>query len=227
MSFKKDTSFQTKIDIVSNRILESILNGSLKPRDRIQINSVAKSLGFSIIPVREAIRKLEAQGLLEIEPHKGVSVREPDINELEDIFEVRILLECRAARRALEAIEGSDLRELRAIYEAMEKVLEQRVHSSIVKYFSLNRKFHGSLYRISGNAFLCKTIENIAMTIEPHLLKYISSPASRKIAQQDHGRILEACENRDVKLIENTITRHLKNILSTIIKLTRNGLKDK
>jgi DNA-binding GntR family transcriptional regulator len=220
VNFKKDTSFQTKIEIVSDRIRESILDGTLKPLDRIQINSVAESLGFSIIPVREAIRKLEVQGFLEIKPHKGVYVREPNINELADIFEVRVLLECRAARLALVAIEDSDLHELRAVHGAMEKLSEELGHASLVKYFSLNRKFHGMLYKISRNTFLCKTIENIAMNIEPHLLRYISSPASRKMAHQEHGEILKACEERDVQRVEHCISRHLKNILSIIIELT-------
>jgi len=220
VAFKKDTSFQTKIDIVSDRIRESILDGTLKPQDRIQINSVAESLGFSIIPVREAIRKLEVQGFLEIKPHKGVYVREPNINELADIFEVRVLLECRAARLALEVIADSDLGELRAVYGSMGKLLEELGHASLVKYFSLNRKFHGMLYKISGNAFLCKTIENIAMNIEPHLLRYISSPASRKIAHQEHGEILKACGERDGQRVEETISRHLRNILSIIMELT-------
>ena len=220
MNFKKDTSFQTKIDIVSDRIRESILDGTLKPRDRIQINSVAESLGFSIIPVREAIRKLEVQGFLEIRAHKGVYVREPNIKELADIFEVRVLLECRAARLALEAIKDSDLRELEAVHGAMEELSEELGHASLVKYFSLNRKFHGMLYKISGNAFLCKTIENIAMNIEPHLLRYISSAASRKIAQQEHGEILKACEQRDAQRVEDAIAKHLKNILSIIVELT-------
>jgi len=220
MNFKKDTSFQTKIDIVSDRIRESILDGTLKPRDRIQINSVAESLGFSIIPVREAIRKLEVQGFLEIKPHKGVYVREPNVHELADIFEVRVLLECRAARLALEAIKDSDVAELRAVLGAMDKLLEELGHPSVVKYFSLNRKFHGMLYKISGNVFLCKMIENIAMNIEPHLLRYISSPASRQIAYQEHAEIVKACEARDIQRVENTIARHLKNILSIIIELT-------
>jgi DNA-binding GntR family transcriptional regulator len=220
MNFKKDNSFQTKIDIVSDRIRESILDGTLKPRDRIQINSVAESLGFSIIPVREAIRKLEVQGFLEIKPHKGVYVREPNINELADIFEVRILLECRAARLALETMGDSDLGELRAVHGAMARLSEELGHASIVKYFSLNRKFHGMLYKISGNAFLCKTIDNVAMNIEPHLLRYISSAASRKKAQQEHEQILHACEERNAQLVEDTIARHLKNILSIIIELT-------
>jgi DNA-binding GntR family transcriptional regulator len=220
MNFKKDTSFQTKIEIVSDRIRESILDGTLKPRDRIQINSVAESLGFSIIPVREGIRKLEAQGFLEIKPHKGVYVREPNINELADIFEVRILLECRAARMAVETMGASDLSELRAVHGVMAGLSAELGHSSIVKYFSLNRKFHGMLYKISGNPFLCKTIDNVAMNIEPHLLRYISSAASREIAQQEHEQILKACEERDSQLIEDTIARHLKNILSIIIKLT-------
>ena len=220
MPFKKDTSFQTKIDIVAQRIRESILDGTLKPQDRVQINSVAESLGFSIIPVREAIRKLEVQGFLEIKPHRGVYVREPNVNELTDIFEVRILLETRAARLALEVITDSDLGELRAVYGSMGNLLEELGHSSLVKYFSLNRKFHGMLYRISGNTFLCTTIENIAMNIEPHLLRYISSSESRKIAHQEHGEILKGCEERDGQRVEDTISRHLRNILSIIIELT-------
>jgi DNA-binding GntR family transcriptional regulator len=220
MNFKKDHSFQTKIDIVSDRIRESILDGTLKPRERIQINSVAEALGFSIIPVREGIRRLEVEGFLEIRPHKGVYVREPNIHELADIFEVRILLECRAARLALEKMTRSDLEELKTVHAAMERLTEELGRASILKYFSLNRKFHGMLYKCSGNPFLCKTIDGIAINIEPHLLRYISSPASRKNAQENHEEMLKACEQGDVERVEDTITRHLRSILATIVELT-------
>ncbi len=225
INFKKDKSFHTKIEIVSNRILEMILNGTLKPRDRIQINTVAEALGFSVIPVREAIRELEARGFLEIKPHRGVHVREPDMSELADIFEVRILLECRAGRLAVETIKNSDIIKLRSVHAKCEKVLEQSDHSSLVKYYSLCREFDKMLYKVSGNAALCKAIENIAMTTQPYLFKYISSSKSRKVAFQEHGWILKAYEERDAQRVENAIAKHLKNILSTIVKLTDSALK--
>jgi DNA-binding GntR family transcriptional regulator len=220
MDFKKDRSFQTKIDIVSERIRESILNGTLKPRERIQINNVAKALGFSIIPVREGIRRLEVEGFLRIEPHKGVYVREPEINELPDIFEVRVLLECRAARLALGKIADHGIEKLRAVHITMEKLSKKLDRSSIKKYFSLNRKFHGILYEFSGNPFLCKTINSIALNIQTHLLRYISSPESRKMGQEDHKEIIRACEERNGQLVEEVIAKHLRGILATIIELT-------
>lgn len=226
MNLKKETSYHTKIEIVSNRIRDSILNGDLKPQDRILIKSIAESLGFSTIPVREGIRKLEVEGFLEIKPHKGVYVREPDSNELSDIFEVRILLECRAAKLAVEKIRDSHIVKLRAINREMDSFAKQSDRSSILKYFRLNRKFHGKLYKCAGNSFLCKTIERIALNIEPHLLRYISSAASRKIAQEDHEKILRACEEKDAKLVEQLIAGHLRNILSIILKLTPQPVSD-
>jgi DNA-binding GntR family transcriptional regulator len=220
MHFKRDRTFQTKIDIAADRIRESILDGRLKPRERIQINNVAEELGFSIIPVREGIRRLEVEGFLEIKPHKGVYIREPNIEELANIFEVRILLECRAARLAAERITASDLEQLRAVHVSMGRLSEELDRSSVLKYFSLNRRFHGIFYKSSGNPFLCRTIDSIAIHIQPHLLRFISSSMSRYMAMEDHEEILRACVERNVQLAEDKISEHLRRILATIIELT-------
>jgi DNA-binding GntR family transcriptional regulator len=215
----KRPHYQTKIDVVTETIRDSIINGTLRPEERIQINSLAKKLGISPIPVREAMRILEVEGFLEVKPHRGVFVRGPDVNTLPDIFEVRALLECRAARMACARITDSDVEKLGAVYLEMEKLLGQSSQSSVRKHYALNRKFHGLIYEASGRPFLCKTIEGIAMNIQPYLLKYIALPKALKEAHKDHKLILGACKERDAQLLEEAIAKHLARILGTLMKL--------
>lgn len=224
---KKTPYYQTKIDIVTKGIRESILKGDLKPKDRIQIKHIAKEFGISTIPIREALRRLEVEGLLEIRPHYGTYVLAPDINMLPDIFEVRILLESRATKLAAERITDSELQRLRLINLEMDRLSIKSNQSSVKKYFELNRKFHGMIYRYSGRPFLCKVIDNIRMSIEPYLLAYMAFSENLQIAQKDHKKILMACEQRNGQLAEDAIAMHLERIATTLMELIKPNLEAK
>jgi DNA-binding GntR family transcriptional regulator len=112
-------AFQTREEFVAHRLREAILVGQLKPGDRLDQNEIAELLGVSRSPVREALRTLAAEGLVDVFPHRGAAVAELSVDELEEIFLIRRTLEGMAARLSALSMDDNEIAELETILEEM------------------------------------------------------------------------------------------------------------
>ena len=183
-------------DQVKGRLLAAIFEGVYPPGARIVETRVARELGTSQAPVREALRDLEALGVVENEPYRGARVRQPTIDELLEAFDVRTGLESHAARLALANISGDDLDRLSGYLEAY---AEARADAA----------FHALIVERSGNA----TLARVWGTLEPFLRTYITivSPGVDRQAVADrHEPIIEALEGRDPGRVEIAMAEHFE-----------------
>lgn len=178
---------------VKDRIMQWILEGELPPGSRIVETRVARQLGVSQAPVREALRDLATLGVVEMEPYRGASVREPTTTELIEAMEVRAELEAIAARRAAPTMDETCLQELRDLIEAMhEAARSEDVHAQSVS----NTRFHQRIMEASGNATLVWTWR----MLEPLARTYFTASVpgtDLKWLGDRHTPILEALEARD------------------------------
>src|SRR5690625_4986967 len=138
----------TKSDIVYNHLKEQILSGTLKPNERLVINTIAKELDVSPIPVREALKKLSIQGFIEFESQKGAKVAPINIDDLQEIFEIRLELETLATKLAARHATDEEIANLQNICEKMESSIRNK---NTQQYTQLNREFHDSIYSYSKN----------------------------------------------------------------------------
>ncbi len=146
-------------DRVKEYIFEAILNRNLKPGDRIMETALARRLGISTAPVREAIRELTVMGFLQTQPYKGASVRSFSEEELWESYTVRAALESMAARLATLRMTVENIASLRSILDEMIEALEQ---GDEVNEIRLDNRFHETLVQFSGNRLLhqvWKTLE--------------------------------------------------------------------
>lgn len=148
----------TKLEIVFNVLRENIVNGNLEPGTRLILKTIANDLGVSEIPVREAIRMLEAQGLVTMTPHAGAQVSKFNVNDIREIAEIRGLLEGYAIRTAIPFIKGEVLSTLNAIIDEMRRFIEGAEN---IDYAALNRKFHQTIYEQSPSPRLRKMIAEV------------------------------------------------------------------
>lgn len=146
---------RTLAEAALERLREAIIHGDLKPGTPLRLEDVARSLGMSISPIREAVRQLEALGLAEHVPHHGAKVVALDVEELRELFSVRLALETLALRRAAELFEDSDeaaasghLEELDAARRAGDVRASVRAHSA----------FHFALYEAARSSWLLRLI---------------------------------------------------------------------
>ena len=201
-----DTSIQRSVlaEQVEDRLLQGILDGRFPPDSRIVETRVARELGVSQAPVREALRALEALGLVEISPFQGARVRRPSLDELLEAFAVRCELECLAARLAVPRLSEADLAEFAVLQAAMETAaMSGDRHESA----RADSAFHTRLVRQSGSA----TLERTWGTVEPFSRTYITIASAREgpgWTTHLHASVLDALRARDVDGAQAALRHH-------------------
>lgn len=191
---------------VKNRILQWILEGELAPGSRIIETRVARELGVSQAPVREALRDLATLGVVEMQAYRGARVRQPTKAELVEAMEVRAELEALAARQAATRMSDDCLDELRALIDEMRRLAELGdAHSHALN----NTEFHATVMRASGN----NTLERTWSMLEPFARTYVTAmvPGTDLIWLGDrHVSIVEALEARDPERAAETMRAHAR-----------------
>jgi len=200
---------------VKGRLLQAILDGRYPPGARIVETRVAKEFGTSQAPVREALRDLEALGVVETAPFKGARVRQPSIEELLEAFDVRAILEGHGAVLATENIREDDLHELLALTEEMR---EAALAGDPFREATADTEFHRLIMQHSGNA----TLVRVWSTLEPFLRTYITivSPGvDRRAVADRHLPIIEALRRGNPDLIEEAFRVHFEAAASALAQV--------
>jgi DNA-binding GntR family transcriptional regulator len=195
-------------DQVKERLLEAILDGSYPPDSRIVETAVAKDLGTSQAPVREALRGLEALGIVEITPFRGARVRRLDTAELLEAYAVRSAIEVLGARLAMARITDEDVAALLAIGEDMRRVADAGDGRALA---IVDASLHEALIQLSGN----RTLVRVWRSLEPMSRTYITLVGPGSDPQWSaalHDPILEAIRGRDTEAVVHAIESHFDEI---------------
>lgn len=186
---------RTVTDQVQARLRDLILSGSLAPGTRIDQTELARRFGTSVIPIREALARLQSSGLVRIVPHRGVFVEELSADELVDIYGVREVLEEQAARLAADHLTDADVARLEALAHQMEMLAEAGDYAA---YLQLNREFHFTIYQASHRRHLLQMIKQLWDQSERYRrLQMHLFPERARAALFELHAILSACQRRD------------------------------
>jgi DNA-binding GntR family transcriptional regulator len=193
-------------DLVKDHLLRAILDGRFAPGARIIETRVARELGTSQAPVREALRDLEALGVVETLAFRGARVRRPSAAELLEAFVVRAELESLAARLAIPNLKDGDLDGLAELIEEMRRCADAGdAHAEALA----DAGFHKRIIELSGNS----TLVRVWRTLEPFSRTYITlgvpGADRRRIADQ-HSPVLAALQARDADLADSVLRRHFE-----------------
>ena len=190
------------------RLLEGILSGRYPPDARIVETQVARELGTSQAPVREALRGLQALGLVEITPFRGARVRRPTAQELLEAYTVRSALETLAARLAVPRLTDAALERLSAAVEAMQAAARSGDRPRLAE---ADASFHGTIVELAANA----TLEKVWRSLEPFLRTYITlvmPGADPQWSADLHPPVLEALRGGDPDAVAAAIDRHFQDV---------------
>jgi DNA-binding GntR family transcriptional regulator len=194
-------------DQVKDRLLQAILDGRYPPGARIVETRVARELGTSQAPVREALRDLEALGVVETAAFRGARVRRPSAAELLEAFVIRAELESLAARLAIPRMTDDDIGELDGYIREMQDAADTGdVHAEA----TADAAFHGRIVELAGNA----TLQRVWRTLEPFSRTYITivAPgADRRRIAEEHVPVLDALRRRDPELAVEILHQHFTN----------------
>ncbi len=194
-------------DQVKDRLLQAILDGRYPPGARIVETRVARELGTSQAPVREALRDLEALGVVETTAFRGARVRRPSADELLEAFAIRAELESLGARLAVARLTDEDLEALAQLVADMKRAAET---GDTYAEASADAAFHGRIIDLAGNA----TLARVWRTLEPFSRTYITivAPgADRRRIADEHVPVLDALRRRDPELVGAVLHQHFLN----------------
>ena len=186
--------FRSKSEIVYDFLKLNILNGKLKPGERIAVADIAKILGVSGIPIREALTRLEAEGLITIAPHIGASVISIDKTQLEEIHVIRTELEGLATRLACRCLTEEDFERLEEILRESEEALAASDYKELTE---LNESFHLSIYRCCPNQSLYKMIVELLNKSRFASSSLVISESRAKNSVEEHRAIVAALRRND------------------------------
>ncbi len=202
-SFEVPQNSRTLQQAVTDRIRGAILDGTFKPNERLNQAELAERLNVSRIPTREALRTLEGESLVKFYPHRGAVVSAMSAEEIEEVYELRIWLEIRAAQHAVKRMDKQQLQKVRALQVQTAKATKPEL------WVSLNSRFHEAIYEASGWTRLLSVIGMLRNLTTPYMQMYVSHQFNRDRANCEHAEILAALETRGAVSLKAILKRHL------------------
>ncbi len=191
----------------------SIMNGTLAPGTRLTQNQVAAQLSMSTTPVREALRRLASDELIRIDAHRGAIVRGLDRQELIDVYELRVLLEPLAMRKAVERISEQELDDAERFCDRMDD------HSDVEAWSRSNQEFHAIFNRASGSPSLVRILQGLSDSAARYVQWSMTTRTGfSSAANREHRRLLAAFRNRDGERAATMVERHLRGTLAALLK---------
>lgn len=202
-------------DVVFNTLRQAILKGELKPGERLMEIALAERLGVSRTPIREALRKLELEGLVVMIPRKGAQVANITERDLNDVLEVRLALESLAIEKTCMSITEEVLEQL----AEAERVFESLIPSGdLVKLAEADEAFHEIINQASGNLRLNQVLNNLREQMYRYRLEYLKEEDSRKQLVTEHEEMISALRAGDTAEAKQIAFCHVENQRQAILR---------
>lgn len=200
---------------VTTKLRELILKGEFKMGERLMQEEWAQKLGVSRMPLREALRQLEVEGLVRIEPRRGAVVTPVSVDDIEEIYQLRAMLEGEAVVRALPFLESEDIEELECIYE---KMLELKADENDMETFmKLNADFH----KIMREGCPWRRIQGFIETLWKGIPPYTPSLLANHLSEshREHGLMLQFIKEKDAEKLREVTIRHILRTKENLIQM--------
>jgi len=190
---------------VARELEGAILSGQLKPRERLIEMDLISRLGGSRTVIREALKKLEAKGLVRTMPYRGAMVADLTVEEVEEIYFVRLAIEKLAARLVIKNIRPDEIQSLKQLSKGVESHLRRKTDQMIEK----DSEFHRAIFKICRNQYLYDMINYLKT--KAHIVGYNAWSLPDRIEQsiQEHRQIIGAIEAKNASQLEKLIVKHL------------------
>jgi DNA-binding GntR family transcriptional regulator len=188
------------------RLEHEIISGQLKPGERLDELSLATRFEVSRTPVREALLQLTSMGLVEMRPRRGAVVASIGLKDLLDMFEVMAELEGMCARLAARRISDEECRQMRIIHEDSKQTVEDGDYDA---YYACNVRFHEMLYAAARNTYLAEQTMALRNRLAPYRRSQLHQHGRLPGSFTEHGKILNALEDRDATEVEYLMKHHL------------------
>jgi DNA-binding GntR family transcriptional regulator len=208
-------------EAIYEQLANAIVSGKLHPGERLTLKSISTQFSISNMPVREALRKLEANKLVKRERNRSICVTELSVQSIEEIIEIRLILECYAAGKAAQIRSDEAVDRLESLHKriTLTKVVE--------KYLQVNRDFHFTIYEEAKLPILTEIIKSLWERYSPYL--YILHRNERRwpieSVLKNHQGLLEAVQNKDAERVKFWLTEDLRQATERLIRMMKERSK--
>jgi DNA-binding GntR family transcriptional regulator len=192
------------VDDVTVELRRALLSGEIKPGERIRVAELGKAFGVSHIPIREAVRRLEAEGLVITLPQRAAVAAGVDLDDLAGLYDLRRIVECAVIRRSLESMADEQVATVRRALEALEAVAQD--HDS-PRFWELHGEFHWALLEPGASAWIQRVLEQLWLASQRYVRLFVARTIAD--AMEDHRLLLACCERRDGIGAADLLRRHL------------------
>jgi len=201
-------------DAAYNKIKQSIISGKYSQGSNLQQLVLSKELGISRTPIREALSRLSQEGLISLIPSKGAVVTKFSIEDMQDIFETRALLESTAAYSSVKNSTEKTIHDLEQIIEKQEKAIGNKDPNQVYKY---DTDFHHILMKDTRNKRMLNIINNLTDETDIHRLRMMASETRVKKSIDEHKQIIMAMKAKDCEKVKELLYNHLDGFCKEVI----------
>lgn len=204
-------------EVAVEALREEILSGSIPTGTRLGEVDLAERLAVSRTPIREALSRLAAEGLVELQPNRGARVASWSADELRQIFALRLQLEPHAVRQAVPQLTDAELDALQSLADAMHRIGRPGRRQDLIRLVDLNRRFHGALITAAANPPLAAALRSVthAVLVSQNFADYTPEALARSLAH--HTEMVAAARARDPEWAAAIMRAHLYNARATMI----------
>lgn len=213
------TEYRTLSGMVTQALRKEILSGVLRAGAQLKQEELASRFNVSMSALREALKNLEAEGLVNFYPNRGAIVSELSADEAQEIFDIRLFLELGALELSIPRLTEAD------IVEAEELLQAADVEPQDGRWSELNWHFHEVLYRPAQRPKLLLLIQNMNNNVERYMNLYLSTMHYQEKSQAEHWQLLEACRQRNVKQAQEILRAHMMGASTSLTGYLRENQK--
>ncbi len=215
--------YRTLSAAIGDRIRQDILAGVHPSGAQLRQDALAEAYGVSRIPVREALFQLESEGLILMVPHKGAVVSELSIDEVNDVFDLRVLLEPRLLAKSAPLLTADDFARIDAIQTAFAAAIAAR---NIGQWGVLNADFHMALYMRANLPRTLSTVAGLLQISDRYTRMQLLTPEAMRRAEREHAQLIAMCRARAIDKACTFLKKHVESVRKDLVKLLAGQLGD-
>ncbi|MGC1352942.1 MAG: GntR family transcriptional regulator [Xanthobacteraceae bacterium] len=204
---------ETMVDGITERLRQAIITGAIRPRERIRVADLERKFGVSHIPIREALRRLQSEGFVEISPRRTTIAAGVDLSDLANIYDLRRIIEVEIGRRSVSRMTKSDIETVRLALVNFQAVAND---PSSAEFWERHRNFHWALLAPAANPTVQRVLDHLWQSSERYVRLFVSTFATMDTVMDLHVELYEACAGGDVTTFENALTRHYVETEKTV-----------
>lgn len=216
--FGKGLRHKTMSAAAADELRRRILDGEFPAGFQLRQDVLAEEFGVSRIPLREALVQLEAEGLVRIAPHRGAVVSELSLTEIEELFELRALIEPRLLRRSAGHLTATDFEQLRRILDEYSAELRAE---HVSRWGAMNTQFHMLLYSRAERPRSTSFVSNLLQECDRHTRLQLSLTDGMERAEREHTEIVRLCADRRIEEACHLLQRHIENVGTSLLAFLR------